>query len=95
MDALTHSTIEERGAREISVRTTGYDKLRVTALLSAKADGTKLKPYILLPRKQFLPDLVEKYRSKVISKFEGTTSLGEMLPIIMCKALLQYPWYER
>ena len=45
LDTLTHLTIEERGAREISFRTTGHDKLSVTAMLCAKADGTKLKPY--------------------------------------------------
>lgn len=47
LDASSSSTVCETGSREVSIRTTGHDKLRVTVLLCAKADGVKLKPYIL------------------------------------------------
>ena len=48
-------------------------------LLSAKGDGTKLKPYILLPRKRPVPGLVKKYGSKTNLVFQGTTCMNQAL----------------
>lgn len=44
-------TVNEVGAREVKVRTTGYEKQRVTVMLCITADGRKLPPYIILKRK--------------------------------------------
>lgn len=44
-------TVNEVGAREVKVRTTGYEKQRVTVMLCITADGCKLPPYIILKRK--------------------------------------------
>ena len=68
-DAISKSTAEEKGCKEVSVRSTGHVKNRLTVLLSAKGDGTKLKPYILLQRKRRVPELVKKFGSKTISVF--------------------------
>ena len=46
-DMVGSSTVSERGARSICLKTTGHEKARVTVALAAKADGTKLKPYIV------------------------------------------------
>ena len=48
-DAMFYSTVAAKGSKEVSVRSTGHTKKRFTVFLSAKGDGTKLKPYILLP----------------------------------------------
>ena len=50
LDAMSNTTLEESGTKEVSVKTTGHDKMRITVLLCAKVDGTKLKPFILIPR---------------------------------------------
>ena len=39
------------GWKEVSVCLTGHAKNRLTVFLSAKGDGTKLKPYIFLSKK--------------------------------------------
>lgn len=44
-------TVNEVGAREVRVKTTGYEKQRVTVMLCITADGRKLPPYIILKRK--------------------------------------------
>lgn len=66
LGAATSSTVCETGARKVSIRTTGHDKIRIAVLLCAKADGFKLKPYILLPRKRSRPDLVKKYGHQAV-----------------------------
>ena len=79
LNATSNTTVCEAGAKEVSIRTTGHDKVRLTVLLCAKADGFKPKPYILLPRKRVMPELVNKYGHKVILKFEGTTWMIQAL----------------
>ena len=44
-DAMTNSTVTDKAPKEASVRSTGHAKqTRLTVFLSAKGDGTKLKP---------------------------------------------------
>ena len=78
-DAASKSTVEKKGAKEVTVRSTGHTKNRITVLLSAKGDGTKLKPYILLPRKRPMPGLVRRFGSRAVLKFEGTNWLNQCL----------------
>jgi hypothetical protein len=41
-------TIESQGKKTITMASTGHEKNRVTVMLSALADGTKLKPLVIL-----------------------------------------------
>ena len=36
-----------KGAKSVALKTTGHEKSHLTVVLAAKADGTKLKPYIV------------------------------------------------
>ena len=47
LDMPGDTTVARTGDHTISVRTTGHDKGRFTAILAAKADGTKLKPFVV------------------------------------------------
>ena len=78
-DAISKSTVEEKGCEEVFVRSTGHAKNRLTVLLSAKGDATKLKPYVLLPRKRLVPELVKKFGSKTILVFQGTNCMNQAL----------------
>ena len=51
----------------MSVLTTGHDKLRVTVMLTARDNGSKLLPFVLLPRKR--PD------AAIEKKFSGKLTL--------------------
>lgn len=50
-DMPRNYTVSEKGQKQVTVKTTGYEKLRVTVMLSATADGNKLPPYVILNRK--------------------------------------------
>ena len=42
-DTIVHST----GAHSVTVKTTGHEKDHVTVILTAQADGVKIKPYVV------------------------------------------------
>lgn len=50
-DMPRNYTVNSRGAKEIKIKTTGYEKQRVTVMLCITADGHKLPPYLILNRK--------------------------------------------
>ena len=67
--------VADKGSKEVSVRSTGHTKNRPTVFLSAKGDG--LNPYILLPRKRPLPELVKRFRGKGV--FQRTNRMNQAL----------------
>lgn len=50
-DMPRNTTVEEKGARSVIVRTSGADKQRCTVMLAVTADGRKLPPYVIFKRK--------------------------------------------
>lgn len=48
IDMPGNYTLETKGAKTVSMKTTGHEKSRITVMLSALADGTKLPPMVLL-----------------------------------------------
>ena len=51
------TTIARRGERSVPLRTTGHKKGRFTVVLSAIADGRKLKPYVVFKGVRAIPEL--------------------------------------
>ena len=47
-DMISETTIDKTGKKSITLKTTGHEKARVSVCLAAKADGTKLKPMVVL-----------------------------------------------
>ena len=73
MDGLEHTTIEDTGAKEVPVRTTGQEHLRITVLLTARADGVKLPPLVLIPRIRPIAAL-QKFQNKLRIVYSGRAS---------------------
>ena len=46
-DMVSNTTLDRVGAPSVNLKTTGHEKFMVTVCLSARADGTKLKPFIV------------------------------------------------
>ena len=46
-DMVSTTTVDLYGANSIRLKTTEHEKVMVTVCLMAKADGTKLKPFIV------------------------------------------------
>ena len=45
---VSNTTIHKQGAKSVCLKTTGHEKCMVNVCLAAKADGTKLKPFVVL-----------------------------------------------
>lgn len=50
-DMPSNHTITKKGDRQVTIRTTGNEKSRITVMLACTADGRKLPPYVVLKRK--------------------------------------------
>ena len=62
-DLPSNTTIDELGARSVSIHTTGHEKTNFTVVLTCMADGTKLPPIIIfklknIPRGNFPPEVI-------------------------------------
>ncbi len=44
---VSPTTTDTQGAKSVALKTLGYEKSHLTVILAAKADGTKLRPYIV------------------------------------------------
>ena len=67
MDMPGDTTVHFSGVRSVSVKSTGHDKNHYTVVLTAKADGTKMKPFIVFKGKgtRLMKDLSLKRRPPV------------------------------
>ena len=62
-------TLEKRGAKTVSIRTTGHEKACFTVILGCLADGTKLPPVCIfklknVPREVFPPGVIIRVNEK-------------------------------
>ncbi|KAI1699595.1 tc5 transposase DNA-binding domain-containing protein [Ditylenchus destructor] len=71
LDAIGGKCVDDIGVKEVSVLTTGHEKTRITVMLTARDDGRKLPPFILLPRKRPVPAVCDKFKSKLILIWSG------------------------
>ena len=46
-DMITDTTVECLSKKDILMKTTGHEQVRVNVCLAAKGDGTKMKPFIV------------------------------------------------
>jgi len=51
LDMPPNHTLEKKGVKEVLLKTTGCEKLRLTVMLAATVDGRKLPPLLILKRK--------------------------------------------
>ena len=51
MDMPSDTTVDSTGARSVPIKTTGHEKDHFTVILTARADGVKLKPYVVFKGK--------------------------------------------
>ena len=46
-EMISNTTVTDKGTKSVVLKTTGHEKNKVTVTLAAKANGDKLKPYIV------------------------------------------------
>ena len=57
--------------------TTGHEKMRVTVCLTARTDGTKLLPYVLVNRKCPMPKIEKEFKGKLIVNWYGSVWMDD------------------
>ena len=62
---LSSTTVDNVGEKSIRLKTTGHERSKVSVCLTAKADGIKLKPFIVfLKAKRETKQLNEEYKNR-------------------------------
>ena len=64
---VSDTTVDKTGARTITMKSTGHEKCRVSVCLTAKADGSKLKPFIVFKNaKRETKALSEEFKTRCV-----------------------------
>lgn len=71
IESVTSVTINAVGAKEILIKSTDAEKLRITVVLTARRGAAKLKSYIVIPRKRLMKS-VEQIKQDVCACFNIT-----------------------
>ncbi|CAG8479377.1 8981_t:CDS:2 [Cetraspora pellucida] len=76
-DLPSQTTIEETGAKTVSIRTCGYEKSTFTVILGCMADGTKLPAMVIfklmnVPRQVFPPGIIIRANKEGYSNTDET-----------------------
>ncbi len=79
LDSTSPTSIAPKGSKEVAVKHAGYDELRLTVILTAKADGSKLKSYVILNRKKPVPEVIKKFEKKLVLAWAGKSWMGDTL----------------
>ena len=64
---------------QVPVKTTGHEKLHITVLLTARSDGYKCKPFVLLPRVRPDKQIGSKFKGKLELCWAGRTFFNDQL----------------
>ena len=66
-DMVSDTTVDKTGARTITMKSTGHEKYRVSVCLTAKTDGSKLKPFIVFKNaKRETKALIEEFKTRCV-----------------------------
>ena len=57
-DMVSSTTVDKTGSKDVPLKTTGHEKVKVSVCFAAKGDGTKLKPFVVFA--------VAKHESKAL-----------------------------
>lgn len=79
LDPPAGTSLAPRGARDVAVRSTSQDKLRITIMLTARANRQKGLSFVLLKCKRAVKSTVEKFQGKLQLAWAGKTWIDDSL----------------
>ena len=83
---VSNTSIDKQGPKSVRLKTTGHERCMVSVCLAAKADGTKLKPFVVFrPAKRESKSLDEEFESRCVVKGSGNAWLNKELIAIWLK----------
>ena len=66
-EMISETTVDTTGKKTITLKSTGHEKVRASVCLAAKADGTKLKPMVILNGgKREVAALKQKFKNRAV-----------------------------
>ena len=64
---VSDTTVDKTGARTVTMKSAGHEKCRVSVCLTAKVDGSKLKPFIVFKNaKRETKTLNDKFKTRCV-----------------------------
>ena len=88
-DMLSNTTVDSIGHNTIAMKTTGHEKTKVSVCLTAKADGTKLKPFIVFPgAKRETKVLNEEFKAKCVVASSSNGWMNKELTLDWVRSVL-------
>lgn len=88
-DMLSGTTVDTIGKKDIPLKTTGHEKVRVSVCLTAKADGTRLKPFIVFGGgKRECVVLKEEFKSQCVIASSSNAWMNEGLTLEFIRSVI-------
>ena len=88
-DMVGNTTINSTGAKEVALKSTGNEKVRVSVCLTAKADGTKMNPFIVFKgAKRELAVLNDRFKGRCVVTSSSNGWMYEKLVLSYLRKIL-------
>ena len=85
-DMVGNTTVNATGSKDIPLKSTGNEKVRVTVCLTAKADGTRMKPFIIFQgAKREVAVLNEEFKNRCVVTSSSNGWMNEELTLMYLK----------
>ena len=88
-DMVSSTSVDDVGVTSVNLKTIGPEKVMVTVCLSARADGTKFKPFIVFRgAKRESKKLNEDYKHKCVVATSSNAWMNEELTLTWVRSVL-------
>ena len=88
-DMVSGTTIEKTGTKDVPLKTSGHEKVKVTVCLTARGNGRKLNPFIVFTAaKRESKALHEEFKSQCSISSSGNGWMNEELTLRWVKEIL-------
>ena len=88
-DMISETTVDKSGIKTVTLKTTGQGKSRVSVVLAAKADGTKLKPMVVFKgAKREVAALNQEFKGRAVVATSANAWMDSELTIVWINSVL-------
>ena len=88
-DMISETTVDKSGIKTVTLKTTGQEKSRVSVVLAAKADGTKLKPMVVFKgANREVAALNQEFKGRAVVTTSANAWMDSELTIVWINSVL-------
>ena len=86
---ISNDTLKKRGAHTVNLKCTSHEKSKITVCLTAEADGTKKKLFIVFKgAKREVKKLIEEFKTRCAVASSDNGWMDEPLTEQFCREIL-------